>query len=661
MTPGTVLGEKYRLVSIMGEGGMGTVWRGEHLALGAPVAVKLLQAREASSAEARARFDAEAKVAASLRGPHVVQVFDFGFDAATGAPFIVMELLEGESLRERLLRGPLPPAEVARVVTHVARALTRAHERGVVHRDLKPANIFLVREGEGVIAKVLDFGIAKQGSLTLGRGLTTTGTLLGTPWYMSPEQIVSSKSVDFRADLWSLAVIAVESLTGRLPFDADNIAGLALAISSGRSTPPSQLGWVPSGVDAWFARATAARSDARFGSALELASALREVCGGADSSRDVSSSASGTDAPASASSPPVSALSGASSHSLSPLSSSEREPAEAGVDGARRGNGAAADSSSDSRLVGGAAAQRKRRGLKRWLSGGAALLVLALAVLGAQELLGPGSWAVAPASEPRSAQAALGERGGGASVMGAAPGSSEGGSSSVEGAPARSPVVAPLHEEASDAGAVVPPVERVAAASELEKPASPSTKRVAAPSAAVPRAAAPRAALPRAAAPATAAPRSAPLETASPEAEPLEEAASAEDASPEAAPPEPIASDGSATAQPRATSEDAIESPERAAAVARVLRDAAQRASACRPRGGPTGDGEVRVVFSSKGRVRSLEILTPRFRDTVTGSCIGIIFRRLRIGTFAGPEREYVQRFSIPESPDVSEFPADRR
>ncbi len=299
MGPGSVLGGNYRVISLLGEGGMGAVWRAEQINLGSHVAVKVLRETEMARAGILARFEAEAKIAASLRGPHVVQVFDYGIDEASKAPFIVMELLEGESLRDRLARtGPLRPSEVARIISHVAHALERAHEREIIHRDLKPANIFLVRDADGEVSKVLDFGIAKRpAQFDLG-GATATGTLLGTPYYMSPEQIQSSKSVDFRSDLWSLAVIAVECMTGKVPFESDNLAGLVLQICGGHGALPSQLGPVPAGLDAWFQRATRREPKERFESASRAAMALREVCrgsaGAAASSEEASPALSST-------------------------------------------------------------------------------------------------------------------------------------------------------------------------------------------------------------------------------------------------------------------------------------------------------------------------------------------------------------------------------
>jgi serine/threonine protein kinase len=280
MKAGDVLSGKYRLLSLLGEGGMGAVWRAEDLRLAAPVAIKLMHPEDAGSEELRRRFDAEARTAAKLRSPHVAQIFDVGSDEQVGVSFIVMELLEGETLRERLKRaGPLPAPEVGTIVAHVARALTRAHALGIVHRDLKPENIFLCHNGDGLLAKVIDFGIAKRASKSMWYAPTATGILMGTPIYMSPEQIQSSRKVDARSDLWSLGVIAVECLTGRLPFEADHLPGLALLISQGRATAPSQLGPVPDGVDQWFRQATSVDPSDRFSSAASLAEKLAELCG----------------------------------------------------------------------------------------------------------------------------------------------------------------------------------------------------------------------------------------------------------------------------------------------------------------------------------------------------------------------------------------------
>ncbi|HEY4159212.1 MAG TPA: serine/threonine-protein kinase [Polyangiaceae bacterium] len=280
---GTIIAGKYRLGRQLGQGGMGSVWLAEHLSLHSPVAIKLIDPSIANNGEALGRFLREAQSAASLRSPHVVQILDHGVD--NGVPYIAMELLEGESLADRLTRvNRLSLAEATRIMTHVSRAIGRAHEAGIVHRDLKPDNIYLVRNDDEEIAKVLDFGIAKattQGGLTASAsGATRTGAVLGTPYYMSPEQAEGIKSLDFRADIWALGVICFECILGRRPFDAETLGGLLLAICARPMPIPSQFGPVPPGFDQWFARACARDVSVRFTSAREAASELRRVCEG---------------------------------------------------------------------------------------------------------------------------------------------------------------------------------------------------------------------------------------------------------------------------------------------------------------------------------------------------------------------------------------------
>jgi serine/threonine-protein kinase len=276
---GRIVGEKYRLLSVLGRGGMGTVWRAEHLQLGATVAVKLIDPDAVGGADAFRLCQREARAAAELRSPHVTQVLDVGRDEASGAPFIVMEHLEGESLADRLSReGRLSLADTSRVVTHVARALSRAHDAGIIHRDLKPANVFLVRNDDEEVAKVLDFGIAHvQRTDTLGGSVATTGAVVGTPQYMSPEHI-GAQAVDHRTDLWAMAVMAFECVTGRRPFDATEIGPLVLQICTYPIPVPSEVANVPAAFDTWFARATRRAPDERFQSARELADELRQIC-----------------------------------------------------------------------------------------------------------------------------------------------------------------------------------------------------------------------------------------------------------------------------------------------------------------------------------------------------------------------------------------------
>jgi serine/threonine-protein kinase len=272
-----VIAGRYRIETKLGQGGMGSVWKAQHLALRSSVAIKLIDPSLASSEEALARFLREAQSAASLRSPHVVQIIDHGVH--NGAPYIAMELLEGESLADRLGRlGKLDRVEVARFMTHTARAMSRAHEAGIVHRDLKPDNIFLVRNEDEEIAKVLDFGIAKTtGSVFDVTTGTRTGAMMGTPYYMSPEQVEGSKAIDHRSDLWAMGVITFECVTGVRPFDDDTLGALLLKICVRPLPVPSTVAEVPPGFDAWFARAAERVPDARFQSAREMMDALRAV------------------------------------------------------------------------------------------------------------------------------------------------------------------------------------------------------------------------------------------------------------------------------------------------------------------------------------------------------------------------------------------------
>jgi serine/threonine protein kinase len=280
--PGQVLAGKYELVREIGRGGMGVVWRAERLDWDrAPVAVKLMVPK-LDTPVARARFDREAQTAVKLRSTHVVQVLDHGIDEQTDTPFLVMELLEGQSLRARLDHlKVLSPDEVLLVAKHLGRALSHASRFHVVHRDLKPENVFLADNGDEHNVKVLDFGLAKvfDSRMTIdSRAMTAPGNAVGTPWYMSPEQIRRAEP-DQRGDLWSFAVIVFECLVGRRPFEAPDLGALAAQIFTDPRPVPSQLGLDLPGFDDWFAKATHRHIEHRFQTANELVEALSPICG----------------------------------------------------------------------------------------------------------------------------------------------------------------------------------------------------------------------------------------------------------------------------------------------------------------------------------------------------------------------------------------------
>ncbi|MEO8180736.1 MAG: serine/threonine-protein kinase [Deltaproteobacteria bacterium] len=268
--PGSQVSEKFRLTRLLGEGGMGCVWEAEHLALGVPVAMKFISERGWSHTGVVQRFLREAQVAARLRHPHVVQILDHG--TIEGVPYIAMELLTGENLSRRLAReGPLTCWEVNGVIQQTAAVLTRAHQLGIVHRDIKPENLFALDGTGELFVKVLDFGLAKLRDAD-GGDLTAPSAVFGTPSYMSPEQLLSTKEADAFADLWALAVTAYVLLTGTHPFPASTPAGVAVAVCSGRFSPPaSHRPELPTEIDAWFARAVAKNPDDRFASSSELA------------------------------------------------------------------------------------------------------------------------------------------------------------------------------------------------------------------------------------------------------------------------------------------------------------------------------------------------------------------------------------------------------
>jgi eukaryotic-like serine/threonine-protein kinase len=240
---GEVLRGKYRVDRFIGEGGMGVVVAATHLALDRSVAIKLLNAKSSDSDEAIERFTREARAAARIQSAHVGRVLDVD-QLPSGAPFIVMEFLEGHDLARELRDGrKLPFGDAVRFVLQACEAIAEAHAAGIVHRDLKPANLFLAQGGGATSVKVLDFGISKitrreaGADITANKALTNPTSMLGSPLYMSPEQMKASTEVDARTDIWSLGVILYESITGRSPFDAKTIPMICAAVLSQEPAP----------------------------------------------------------------------------------------------------------------------------------------------------------------------------------------------------------------------------------------------------------------------------------------------------------------------------------------------------------------------------------------------------------------------------------------
>jgi len=281
--PSELVAGKYRLERLIGRGGMGSVWEGKHTSLGTHVAVKFIETEYVDSNEARSRFENEARAAAMLRSKHVVQVYDHGV-MTDGRPYIVMEFLRGQPLDQRLDQaGKLTAVETVRIMSQVCRALAKAHEAGIVHRDLKPENVFLVYDEEDgeYIAKVVDFGIAKFTGAQMGVSSSTrTGSVLGTPYYMSPEQARGLRSVDYRSDLWSVGVMTYRCLLGQLPFEGEAVGDLLVKICTAPLPVPSQYApGIPGNFDLWFQRALGREPHQRFQSAAELAEGLAHALG----------------------------------------------------------------------------------------------------------------------------------------------------------------------------------------------------------------------------------------------------------------------------------------------------------------------------------------------------------------------------------------------
>ena len=265
---GAVLGGSYRVEAPLARGGMGALYRGTHLRLRRPVAIKVLATALAGSDTARRRFRREARALARLRSEHVVDVFDV-LDAPDGRPALVTELLEGEDLGQRIERcGPLPTEQVLTIAVQLARALRDAHAAGVVHRDLKPSNVFLCGGCAPLRVKLLDFGVARVAD---DAAITRTGVALGTPLYMAPEQVRKAAAADARSDVYGAGAVLYHALTGHAPYPGANATeALARVLDGPPPAPSRRRPGIPFAVEELVLRAMAREPHARFRSAREL-------------------------------------------------------------------------------------------------------------------------------------------------------------------------------------------------------------------------------------------------------------------------------------------------------------------------------------------------------------------------------------------------------
>ncbi|HTQ04603.1 MAG TPA: serine/threonine-protein kinase [Polyangiaceae bacterium] len=278
---GDVVGGRFRIDRLLGSGSMGFVVAAWHLELDQPVALKLLNADVFEQGEAAARFRREVRAAARIKSEHVCRVIDVGA-VEGGAPYMVMELLEGNNLEEELQRrGSIPVAEAVSYMLEAVEALAEAHASGIVHRDLKPANLFIARRADrSRLLKVLDFGISKSMIDSHGPGdmsLTKTGVIIGSPLYMSPEQMRSTKDADTLSDIWALGAILFQLVTGRPPYEGETIPELCAKLFTEDAPPPSAVRTgLPAALDVVLHRALAREPTRRFQTVAEFGAALLE-------------------------------------------------------------------------------------------------------------------------------------------------------------------------------------------------------------------------------------------------------------------------------------------------------------------------------------------------------------------------------------------------
>jgi len=296
LQPGDTLLGKYRVERVLGKGGMGMVIAARHLQLGELYAIKIMLPEMVDHPEAVERFLREARASARLRGEHVARVHDVG-TLDDGVPFMVLEFLEGSDLDHWLTtRGKLSVSEAAAYVYQVCEALVEAHGLGIVHRDLKPANLFLTRKADGTpCIKVLDFGISKDvtGADEVNSKLTKTGAIMGSPHYMSPDQLIDSKNVDGRSDIWALGIILYELVTGTMPFHAETMPEVIAKVLTVVPPPPSKVRPdVSTDFDTLVQRCMDKNRDTRFQSVQEVMQALAPLINPSDLQRIASISIS---------------------------------------------------------------------------------------------------------------------------------------------------------------------------------------------------------------------------------------------------------------------------------------------------------------------------------------------------------------------------------
>jgi tRNA A-37 threonylcarbamoyl transferase component Bud32 len=273
---GDVLASKYRVERILGHGGMGVVVAARHEQLGFLVALKFMLPGFGTAGVPTQRFLREARAAGSLHGEHVARVTDFG-TLESGAPYIVMEFLQGTDLQGVLDRvGPLPVHEAAEYLRQACKGMAEAHALGIVHRDLKPQNLFLTKRPDGTpLVKVLDFGISKLVGHDASMSVTSSTEMMGSPLYMAPEQVRSSKNVDSRADIYSLGVILYQLVTGRVPIEAETLGELFEQMFTQPMQPPStHRPDLPAEFDSLIMRCLAKNPDERLATVTELEAAL---------------------------------------------------------------------------------------------------------------------------------------------------------------------------------------------------------------------------------------------------------------------------------------------------------------------------------------------------------------------------------------------------